>query len=287
MVAGIARITLTGDADDWYRAEPPRGARADRVRRGAGAQRSAVRHGIRLRAPTCWNSRRAMARGSSTGRDAIRDNNEKLAIAQFPQLTAPTLVTQRRCAHTRIPPRAPDIIFKPLDGMGGAGIFRVREDGMNLGSIIETLSDNGTAHHHGPALHSRDRRGRQAGAADRRRSRCRYGLARIPQGGEVRGNLAAGGLGVARRSPPRDREIGETVAPILWQRGPAAGGTGRDRRLPDRNQCHQPDLLPGNRPSRPVSPSRRCSSMRWNAPQPWFNAGFPSPIKTLWLVSCS
>jgi glutathione synthase len=102
--------------------------------------------------------------------------------------------------------------------MGGAGIFRVREDGMNLGSIIESLSDNGRrtimVQRYIPEIVDGDKRVLLIGGEV-----MPFGLSRIPQGGEVRGNLAAGGLGVARAITPREREIGETVAPILWQRG--------------------------------------------------------------------
>jgi glutathione synthase len=76
---------------------------------------------------------------------AIRDHNEKLAIAQFPQFTAPTLVTRDAKRIRAFHAEHQDIILKPLDGMGGMGIFRVTADGMNLGSIIETLTDNGNA----------------------------------------------------------------------------------------------------------------------------------------------
>ena len=111
-----------------------------------------------------------------------------------------------------------EIILKPLDGMGGAGVFRVTADGMNLGSIIETLTMNGTrtimAQRYIPEIKLGDKRILLIGGKV-----VPYALARIPQGNEVRGNLAAGGVGVAQPLTPRDREIAQTLAPILAQRG--------------------------------------------------------------------
>jgi glutathione synthase len=149
---------------------------------------------------------------------AIRNHNEKLAIAQFPQFTAPTLVASDEERLRAFHGMHRDIIIKPLDGMGGTGVFRVREDGMNLGAIIETLTSNGEktimAQQYIPGIALGDKRillidGKVVP----------YALARIPQAGEVRGNLAAGGTGVAQPLSERDREIAETLAPILAKRG--------------------------------------------------------------------
>jgi len=111
-----------------------------------------------------------------------------------------------------------DIILKPLDGMGGTGIFRVKEDGMNLGSIIETLTHNGKhtimAQRFIPEIVMGDKRILLIGGEV-----VPYCLARIPQAGEVRGNLAAGGTGVAQALSARDYEIANTLAPILSTRG--------------------------------------------------------------------
>jgi len=110
------------------------------------------------------------------------------------------------------------VILKPLDGMGGAGIFRVKGDGLNLGSIIETLTGNGAntimVQRFIPEITQGDKRILLIGGEV-----VPYSLARIPQGSEVRGNLAAGGLGVAQPLSVRDREIAETLAPVLSQRG--------------------------------------------------------------------
>lgn len=150
--------------------------------------------------------------------DAIRNHNEKLAIAQFPQFTTPTLVTSDEARVRIFHAEQRDIILKPLDGMGGSGVFRIREDGMNLGAAIETLTDNGArtimAQKYIPEIARGDKRVLLIGGKV-----VPYALARIPQAGEVRGNLAAGGTGVAQPLTARDREIAETLAPILASRG--------------------------------------------------------------------
>jgi len=108
--------------------------------------------------------------------------------------------------------------LKPLDGMGGMGIFRVRDDGLNLGAIIETLNRDGAqtvmVQKFIPAIAQGDKRVLVIGGKP-----VPYGLARIPQGGEVRGNLAAGGKGVAQALSARDLEIANTLGPVLKQRG--------------------------------------------------------------------
>src|SRR5438105_10343633 len=107
-----------------------------------------------------------------------------------------------------------DVILKPLDGMGGIGIFRVKEDGLNLGSIIETLTENGRktimVQRFIPEIVQGDKRILLIGGAV-----VPFSLARIPQGSEVRGNLAVGGVGVAQELSVRDRAIAETLGPIL------------------------------------------------------------------------
>ncbi|HYP31385.1 MAG TPA: glutathione synthase, partial [Burkholderiaceae bacterium] len=111
-----------------------------------------------------------------------------------------------------------DIILKPLDGMGGMGIFRVKADGLNLGSIIETLNGNGAqtimVQKFLPEIADGDKRVLVIAGKP-----VPHTLARIPQGGEVRGNLAAGGLGVARPITAREREIAGVIGPRLAQRG--------------------------------------------------------------------
>jgi glutathione synthase len=149
---------------------------------------------------------------------ALREHPEKLAILEFPQFIAPTLVTRDESDIRRFHSEHGDVILKPLDGMGGMGIFRVGPDGMNLGSIVETLNRHGAqtvmAQKFLPAIAAGDKRVLVIGGEP-----VPFCLARIPQGGEVRGNLAAGGKGLARPLSPRDREIAEALGPVLAARG--------------------------------------------------------------------
>jgi glutathione synthase len=149
---------------------------------------------------------------------AIRSHNEKLSIAQFSQYTAPTLVTSSETRLRAFHAQHGDVIFKPLDGMGGAGIFRVKDDGMNLGSVVEMLTELGTrtimAQKYIPAIVHGDKRVLVIDGKP-----VPFALARIPQAGEVRGNLAAGGTGRAQPISARDREIAEALGPTLAARG--------------------------------------------------------------------
>jgi glutathione synthase len=149
---------------------------------------------------------------------ALRNHPEKLAILEFPQFISPTLVTRDPEELKRFHAEQGDIILKPLDGMGGAGIFRVGSDGMNLGSIVETLNARGMhtvmAQRYLPEIVRGDKRILVIGGKP-----VPFVLARIPQGNEIRGNLAAGGLGVAQPISTRDREIAEAIGPVLAARG--------------------------------------------------------------------
>lgn len=149
---------------------------------------------------------------------ALRDHSEKLAIGEFPQFVSPTLVTRDAARLRAFHAQHGDVILKPLDGMGGMGIFRVREDAMNLGSIIETLSDNGVqtimAQRYIPEIKDGDKRILLIGGEP-----VPFALARIPQGTEIRGNLAAGGIGRAQPLSARDLEIAKTLGPVLAERG--------------------------------------------------------------------
>ena len=149
---------------------------------------------------------------------ALRDHPEKLAILEFAQFISPTLVTRNADAIRAFHAQHRDIILKPLDGMGGMGIFRVKDDGLNLGAIIETLNRDGAqtvmVQKFIPAIDKGDKRVLVIGGKV-----VPYCLARIPQGGEVRGNLAAGGKGVAQPISARDQEIAEALGPILAKRG--------------------------------------------------------------------
>jgi glutathione synthase len=149
---------------------------------------------------------------------ALRNHPEKLAILEFPQFIAPTLVTRSEADIRAFHAEHGTIILKPLDGMGGTGIFKVGADGMNLGAIIETLNQGGAqtvmVQKFLPGIAQGDKRVLLIGGKP-----VPFCLARIPQGGEVRGNLAAGGKGVAQPISERDREIAEALGPILFARG--------------------------------------------------------------------
>lgn len=215
--ANAARITLTGDATDWYRQEAPKLQTLNAfdivIERTDPPFNMEYIYATYLLELAESHGARVVNRPG-----AIRSHNEKLAITQFPQFIAPTLVTSN-AAHVRaFHEEHKDIILKPLDGMGGAGIFRVGSDGLNLGSIIEMLTHNGLrtimVQRFIPEIAKGDRRVLLIGGQV-----VPYCLARIPQAGEVRGNLAAGGLGVAMPVSAREREITEALGPVLEKRG--------------------------------------------------------------------
>lgn len=149
---------------------------------------------------------------------ALREHPEKLALMEFAEHAPPTLVTRSAAAIRAFHAEQRDIILKPLDGMGGMGIFRVTADGLNLGSIIETLNKGGAqsvmVQRFLPEIAEGDKRVLLIAGAP-----VPYSLARIPQGGEVRGNLAAGGKGVAMPLTETEREVAKAVGPVLAARG--------------------------------------------------------------------
>jgi glutathione synthase len=149
---------------------------------------------------------------------AIRDYNEKMAIAKFAEFTAPTLVTRRDDLIRAFLAEHEEIILKPLHGMGGTSVFRVSTRDPNLNVILETLTVYNTqtimAQRYIPEIHDGDKRVLLIAGEP-----VPYALARIPKPGETRGNLAAGGTGVARELAARDRQIAETLGPVLWREG--------------------------------------------------------------------
>ena len=217
IVANAVRMTLTGDLMDWYRADAPVALALTTF--DAIVKRKDPPFDMEYIYATYLLELAEMAGARVFNKPAaIRNHNEKLAIAQFSQFTAPTLVTSDEGRLRSFHAEHKDIILKPLDGMGGTGIFRVKEDGLNLGAMIETLSANGArtimAQRFIPEIAMGDKRILLIGGEI-----VPFSLARIPQAGEVRGNLAAGGTGVAQPLSARDREIAATLAPILSQRG--------------------------------------------------------------------
>ena len=149
---------------------------------------------------------------------ALRNHPEKLAVMEFPQYVGPTLVTRSPEDVKRFHAEHGEIVLKPLDGMGGMGIFRVGPDGLNLGSITETLN------HHGATTFMVQKFLPEIVAGDKRiilidGQPAPYVLARIPQGSEVRGNLAAGGKGVAQPLTDTDRATALAIGQVLAPRG--------------------------------------------------------------------
>jgi len=167
-----------------------------------------------------WLLERAVAAGARVFNHprSVRDHSEKIAITEFAQFTAPTLIARAADDLNAFIDEMGDAILKPLDGMGGTGIFRVRADDPNRNAIIETLTDLGQrtimAQRYLPQIVDGDKRVLIIGGQV-----VPYSLARIPKAGETRGNLAAGGRGVAMPLTEREREIAETLAPVLWARG--------------------------------------------------------------------
>jgi glutathione synthase len=149
---------------------------------------------------------------------AIRNHPEKLAITEFAEFTSSTLVSRNMARLRAFHAKYQDIILKPLDGMGGTGIFHVRPDGANLGAILETLTDNGArtimAQRYIPEIKQGDKRILLINGEP-----VPFALARIPLAGETRGNLAAGGRGVAQPLTERDRYIAEAIGSKLRERG--------------------------------------------------------------------
>jgi glutathione synthase len=149
---------------------------------------------------------------------AIRDHNEKMAIARFAEFIAPTLVTRDPERIHAFVDRHRDTILKPLDGMGGASVFRLRDDDPNRNVIVETVGVHGQrtvmAQRYLPEIVDGDKRVLLIAGEP-----VPFALARIPRPGETRGNLAAGGRGEARPLSPREREIALAIGPRLWAEG--------------------------------------------------------------------
>ena len=149
---------------------------------------------------------------------AVRSWNEKLSVAKFPQFAPAFLVTSSNDLIREFLAQHKDIIVKPLDGMGGSGIFRLTESDPNIGAILETSTDFGKRtimiQTYLPAIKQGDKRIIVINGEP-----LAYCLARIPKAGETRGNLAAGGTGVAQKLSKRDLEIASTVGKTLKAEG--------------------------------------------------------------------
>ena len=217
VTAMVREITLTGHASDWFTAQ----AASEVALHSVDA--------VVMRKDPPFDSEyfyathllgQAEREGAKVFNkpSALRDHPEKLAILEFPQFIGPTLVTREEADVKAFHAEHRDIILKPLDGMGGMGIFRVGPDGMNLGSIVETLNRGGAqtlmVQKYLPEIVHGDKRVLVIGGEP-----VPFSLARIPQGSEIRGNLAVGGKGVAQPLTEREREIANALGPVLAARG--------------------------------------------------------------------
>jgi len=212
-----SRISLTGATGSWYRVE------------GAGEPPLAEFEAVLMRkdppfdaeyVASTWLLELAKAEGAKVFNDprAVRDHSEKLAIAKYAQFTVPTLVTRLDAQLQEFIDEHDDVVLKPLDGMGGESVFRVAAGDPNRNVIVETLLRDSAksvmAQRYIPEIRDGDKR--ILLIAGEPVPHC---LARIPKPGETRGNLAAGGTGVAKPLSKRDLEIARALGPGLAGQG--------------------------------------------------------------------
>jgi glutathione synthase len=212
-----ARISLADNDEDWFRSHDT----AHRLLREFDAvlMRKDPPFDMEYVAST-WLLEAAEREGARVFNSprAIRDHNEKFALAEFAQFAAPTIVTRAmEDLHAFVESHG-DAVIKPLDGMGGSGIFRVRKDDPNRNVIVETMSSFGAksvmAQRYIPEIAKGDKRVILIDGKP-----VPHALARIAKPGETRANLAAGGRGTAQPLSARDREIAEALGPVLAARG--------------------------------------------------------------------
>jgi glutathione synthase len=222
VMAPVCRLSVFEENAAWYRVEEERDlalARFDRVLMRKDPPFDPEYYYATLLLE------RAQAEGARVENDprALRDWNEKLAILRFPALVPPTLVASDMARIHAFIEAQGDVILKRLDGMGGTMIFRVTTGDPNRNVIVEAVGENGRrtimAQRYLPEIAQGDKRVLVIGGKP-----FPHCLARIPKSGETRGNLAAGGRGVARPITPRDREIGEAVGAELVKAGIAFAG---------------------------------------------------------------
>ena len=217
VTGNAARLHLTGEEKAWYRTDAP--AETPLAAYDVVLMRKDPPFDMEYVYSTYLLELAEMQGARIVNRPrAVRDYNEKMAIARFARFTAPTLVTRREPLIRNFLAEHGDVILKPLHGMGGASVFRVQERDPNINVIIETLTGNGTqtimAQRYIPQIKEGDKRVLLIAGTP-----VPYALARIPKPGETRGNLAAGGTGVARALTARDREIAEALGPVLQREG--------------------------------------------------------------------
>jgi len=211
------RLSLTDNDEDWYRAHER--TQAELASFDAVLMRKDPPYDMEYIYST-YLLELAEAQGARVFNKpkALRDFNEKLAIAKFNAFTAPSLVTRRAELILKFLAQHHDVILKPLDGMAGRSVFRIREQDVNLNATIETLTQHGTrtimSQRYIPEVVKGDKRILLIDGTP-----APYALARIPKPGETRANLAAGGTGVAQPLSPRDQEIADALGPQLAKEG--------------------------------------------------------------------
>jgi len=217
VAAHATRISLTDNDEDWYR--PHESVVEPLQAFGAVLMRKDPPFDMEFVAST-WLLSEAERQGAKVfnAPRALRDHNEKFAIAEFSRWTVPSLVARSMAVLQAFVDEHKTTVLKRLDGMGGTGIFIVKHDDPNRNSIVETISMLGTrsvmAQKYIPEIKDGDKRvilidGKIV-------PHC---LARIPKPGESRGNLAAGAKGVAQPVTARHREIAAELGPVLSTRG--------------------------------------------------------------------
>jgi len=216
-IASVRRLQVRDDPLEWYTLSEPRERPLDEIdvvlmRKDPPFDMEYIY--------TTYLLEQAQARGSLIVNrpSALRDANEKLFTAWFPEVCSPTTVGRKHADFDTFIDAHGDVILKPLDGMGGASIFRVRAGDPNRNVIIETLTGHGTryamAQKFIPEISDGDKRIIVIDG-----NPVPFALARVPSAGENRGNLAAGGSGIGVALSDKDREIVETVAPRLRDQG--------------------------------------------------------------------
>jgi glutathione synthase len=215
--ARARRLTVTDDDEQWYRPHEPQTRRLAEF--DAVLMRKDPPFDLEYVAST-WLLSAAVREGARVfnAPDAIRDHNEKIAITEFPQFVAPTLVSREPQRLQAFIDEQRDVVVKRLDVMGGENIFRARADDPNRNVIVEIMSQGGTrmvmAQRYIPEITQGDKRVLLIGG-----EAVPYCLARIPKAGEWRGNLAAGARGEAQPLGARHKEIAAAIGPRLAERG--------------------------------------------------------------------
>jgi len=217
VVGEVSRLTLTGEKDPWYKAATPE--ESPLADFDAVLMRKDPPFDAEYVAST-WLLELAQKEGAKVFNQprAVRDNSEKLAIGKYARFAPPTLVTRLAGQLQQFIDAHRDAVLKPLDGMGGESVFRVAQRDPNRNVIVETLARNGAksvmAQRYIPEIRDGDKR--ILLIAGKVVPHC---LARIPKAGETRGNLAAGGTGVAKPLSRRDLEIANALGPELARQG--------------------------------------------------------------------